>query len=50
MTDVDDQMLAYATPVILVGASPMPIAKTFNALPAEWPVIAAMVVLMRWWQ
>ena len=41
MKEVEDQILAYDEPVVLVGASPVPIAKTFNALPAEWPVIAA---------
>jgi len=41
MTDVDDQMLAYATPVILVGASPVPIVGALDALPGNWPVIAA---------
>ena len=33
--------LRYDRPVILVGASPVPIAETLSDLPAGWPLLAA---------
>jgi len=41
MPSRQDTLLRYETPVILVGASPVPIAEPLSALPAEWPLIAA---------
>ena len=38
---VPDQTFTYATPVILVGAAPVPIDDLFMALPTSWPLIAA---------
>lgn len=37
---LQDQHFKYETPVILVGASPIPVAAALNALPSNWPVIA----------
>ena len=34
-------MLCYTTPVILVGASPVPVAETLSILPPDWPLLAA---------
>ena len=36
-----DQTFTYATPVILVGAAPMPIDDLFTTLPSHWPLLAA---------
>lgn len=41
MDETGDRLLPYEKPVILVGASPMPISAALNQLPADWPVIAA---------
>ncbi|MEX0503955.1 thiamine diphosphokinase [Alphaproteobacteria bacterium LSUCC0719] len=38
---VPDQTFTHATPVILVGAAPVPIDDLFTALPSHWPLIAA---------
>jgi len=38
---VPDQTFTYATPVILVGAAPVPIDDMFMTLPPHWPLIAA---------
>ena len=34
-------MLSYDTPVVLVGASPVPIGPDLAALPSGWPLVAA---------
>jgi len=36
-----DTQLRYETPVILVGASPVPVGPDLAALPADWPLVAA---------
>ena len=41
MSSSTETLFRYDTPVILVGASPVPISETLSALPASWPVLAA---------
>ena len=41
MSSGTDTMLRYTTPVILVGASPVPVADMLSILPSDWPLLAA---------
>ncbi|MGC6454315.1 MAG: thiamine diphosphokinase [Candidatus Puniceispirillaceae bacterium] len=41
MSSGTETMLRYTTPVILVGASPVPVADTLSILPPDWPLLAA---------
>ena len=41
MTKVEDSILTYERPVILVGASPVPVGPDLAALPGDWPLVAA---------
>jgi len=41
MQTMSSEMLAYTKPVILVGASPVPIDRALANLPNDWPLIAA---------
>lgn len=41
MASSTETQLRYDRPVILVGASPVPIAETLSDLPAGWPLLAA---------
>ena len=40
--DRPDHILTFDQPVILVGASPVPVDSVLSLLPAAWPLIAAM--------
>lgn len=41
MKTVQDSILTYETPVILVGAAPVPVGPDLAALPGDWPLVAA---------
>ena len=41
MVTVTDHILTFDEPVILVGASPVPVGPVLSMLPANWPLIAA---------
>lgn len=41
MTAVEDRLMTFDRPVVLVGAAPTPIDEALNGLPADWPVLAA---------
>ena len=41
MQMMSSEMLAFTKPVILVGASPVPIGRELATLPDDWPLIAA---------
>ena len=41
METVPDHVLTFDQPVILVGASPVPVDSVLSLLPAAWPLIAA---------
>ena len=41
MVTVPDHVLTFDQPVILVGASPVPVDSVLSLLPAAWPLIAA---------
>jgi len=41
MSSKDAEMIVYSSPVVLVGASPVPVDAALAALPQDWPLIAA---------
>ena len=41
MVTVPDHILTFDQPVILVGASPVPVGPVLSMLPAAWPLLAA---------
>lgn len=41
MTAAEDTNLTFDRPVVLVGASPVPVAAALETLPRSWPLLAA---------
>jgi len=41
MSTSHDTFLKYRTPVVLVGASPVPVGEALSVLPSQWPLLAA---------
>ena len=41
MTDLNDSIMTFERPVVLVGAAPVAIGATLDMLPDNWPLLAA---------